>query len=134
VTLVRDHLPAETITAAALKETPHGTNVCVAGVVVARQRPMTAKGIVFMLLEDETGTVNAIVRPDIYESHRALVRAEPLLVAWGRLERRERVTNLLVTRLARVEAPTRPEAAEVAEMVRVRSAAPDAQSFGRGRR
>jgi error-prone DNA polymerase len=134
MTLVRENLPAETVTAAALKDLRHGTNVCVAGIVVARQRPQTAKGIVFMLLEDETGTVNTIVRPDVYETHRTLVRAEPMLVAWGRLERHERVTNVLVTRLERVESPRRPEPAELAEMARVRSATPEAQSFGRGRR
>ena len=57
--------------------------------VVARQRPETAKGIVFMLLEDERGTVNLIVPPPVYERHRAVVRAAPLLRARGRLERRE---------------------------------------------
>ena len=57
--------------------------------VVARQRPETAKGIVFMLLEDERGIVNLIVPPPVYERHRALVRAAPLLRAKGKLERRE---------------------------------------------
>jgi len=85
-----------------------------------------------MLLEDETGTVNAIVRPEVYEAYRAIVRGEPMLVAWGRLERRERVTNVLVTRLARIEPPD--EAAGREALVRVRAAAPEAQSFGRGRR
>ena len=51
----------------------------VAGMVVARQRPETANGIVFMLLEDERGTVNLIVPPPVYDRHRALVRAAPLL-------------------------------------------------------
>ena len=60
-----------------------------AGMVVARQRPETAKGIVFMLLEDERGTVNLIVPPPVYERHRAAVRAAPLIRASGRLERRE---------------------------------------------
>jgi error-prone DNA polymerase len=132
MTLVREGLPDATTSAAGLKELPHGTDVCVAGIVVARQRPVTAKGIVFMLLEDETGTVNAIVRPEVYDRYRVLVRAEPLLVAWGRLERQERVTNVLVHRLARVEPPVRSH--DVAQMARVRAAAPEAQSFGRGRR
>jgi len=132
MTLVRGALPKGTLTATGLKEVPHGTDVIVAGVVVARQRPGTAKGIVFMLLEDETGTVNAIVRPEVYEAYRAIVRGEPMLVAWGRLERRERVTNVLVTRLARIEPPD--EAAGREALVRVRAAAPEAQSFGRGRR
>jgi len=80
-----------------------GTTVEVAGLVVARQRPETAKGIVFMLLEDERGTVNLIVPPPVYERHRALVRTAPLLRARGRLERREGATNVLVAEVAPLE-------------------------------
>ena len=47
----------------------------VAGMAIARQRPMTANGIVFMLLEDEHGLVNLVVPPQVYERHRALVAA-----------------------------------------------------------
>jgi error-prone DNA polymerase len=133
VALVRPGLPPGTLTAADLRETPHGRRVAVAGLVVARQRPATAAGIVFLLLEDETGMVNAIVRPEVYERHRALVRAEPLLVAWGRLERAGRNLNVLVHRLERAEVPDSALEA-VGEAPRVRAAAPEAQSFGRGRR
>ncbi len=133
VALVRPGLPPGTLTAAELRETPHGRRVCVAGLVVARQRPATAGGIVFLLMEDETGMVNAIVRPEVYERHRALVRGEPLLVAWGRLERRERNLNVLVHRLERAEVP-QSALADLGEAPRVRAAAPEAQSFGRGRR
>ena len=59
----------------------------IGGLVVARQRPGTAKGIVFLLIEDEFGTVNLIVPPPVYERHRLLVRSEPLMLADGRLER-----------------------------------------------
>ena len=52
--------------------------------MVARQRPGTAKGIVFLLLEDEFGTINLIVPPDVYERHRLTVRTEPLILARGR--------------------------------------------------
>ncbi len=58
----------------------------IGGLVVARQRPGTAKGIVFLLLEDEFGTINLIVPPDVYERHRLTVRTEPLILAGGRLE------------------------------------------------
>ena len=68
--------------------------------VVARQRPETAKGIVFMLLEDERGVVNLIVPPPVYERHRAVVRAAPLARARGRLERREGVVNILVSEIS----------------------------------
>jgi error-prone DNA polymerase len=61
--------------------------VRIGGLVVARQRPGTAKGITFMLLEDEHGTINVIVSPRIYERDRLTVRTEPLVVVEGRLER-----------------------------------------------
>ncbi len=85
----------------------------VGGMVVARQRPETAKGIVFMLLEDERGTVNLIVPPPVYDRHRALVRAAPLLGAKGKLERREGAINVIVTKvwaLERTERAPRPPA------------------------
>jgi error-prone DNA polymerase len=55
--------------------------------VVARQRPGTASGIVFLLIEDEHGTVNLVVRPELYERSRLTVRTEPLVLAEGVLER-----------------------------------------------
>jgi error-prone DNA polymerase len=71
----------------ALEHLAHGTDVRVGGLVVARQRPGTAKGITFLLMEDEFGTVNVIVSPQIYERERLTVRTEPLVVVEGRLER-----------------------------------------------
>jgi error-prone DNA polymerase len=71
----------------ALARLEHGSPVRVGGLVVARQRPGTAKGITFLLLEDEHGTVNVIVSPQIYERERLTVRTEPLVVIDGRLER-----------------------------------------------
>jgi error-prone DNA polymerase len=137
VALVRPGLPPGVLTAAQLRETPHGTPVCVAGLVVARQRPATAGGIVFLLLEDETGMTNGIVRPEVYERHRAVARAEPLVLAWGRLERHERAMNVVVSRLERIEPPVEEPAGAPAgadRMARVRAAAPEGQHFGRGRR
>ncbi|MGD9570840.1 MAG: DNA polymerase III subunit alpha [Thermoleophilia bacterium] len=131
VTLVRPGLPAGVRTAADLRETPDGTPVIVAGLVVARQRPATANGIVFLLLEDETGMVNCIVRPEVYERHRSVVRADPLVMAHGRLERRDRNMNVLVTSIARIAPPLEDAPAE---MARVQAAAPEGQHFGRGRR
>jgi error-prone DNA polymerase len=88
-----------------------GAVVEVAGMVVARQRPGTAKGIVFMTLEDENGIVNVIVPKRVYERHRATVRSAVAVRARGRLERREGVVNVLVDRvepLERGEAPPQP--------------------------
>jgi error-prone DNA polymerase len=93
-----------------------GATVEVAGMVVARQRPETAKGIVFMLIEDERGTVNLIVPPPVYDRHRSLVRTAPLLRARGRLERREGATNVLVAELwplERTEETAKPAAREL---------------------
>ena len=83
--------------------------------------------------------VNVIVRPEVYERHRAAVRGDPLLVVWGRLERRERNLNVLAHRIERIEPPVEdrdPEAvpAATAELARARAAAPGGQDFGRGRR
>ena len=72
--------------------------------VVARQRPETAKGIVFVLLEDERGTVNLIVPPPVYDRHRAEVRTSSLIRAKGRLERREGTTNVLVSEVRELRA------------------------------
>ena len=74
-------------TSAQLARLPSGGEVAVAGLVIARQRPGTAKGTMFLLFEDEFGTINLIVPEAVYERHRHLARAEPLLLARGRLER-----------------------------------------------
>jgi error-prone DNA polymerase len=90
--------------------------VRIGGLVVARQRPGTAKGIVFILLEDEFGTVNLIVPPPVYERHRLTVRSEPLLLALGRLEKLPiagGAINVYVRDLRALAAP----GAEVAEVV-----------------
>jgi error-prone DNA polymerase len=79
--------PVELATSAQLIRLPTGCEVAVAGLVIARQRPGTARGTMFLLFEDEFGTVNLIVPKVVYERHRQLARAEPLLLARGRLER-----------------------------------------------
>ena len=76
--------------------------------VIARQRPATAKGVTFLLLEDEHGAINVIVAPPVYEAHRLAVRAEPMLVVEGRLERRDGVTNVVATAVRRLERPDLP--------------------------
>ena len=76
--------------------------------MVARQRPGTANGIVFILLEDEEGTINLIVPPALYERQRLIVRTEPLILAEGKLERHPAAggaINVLVDRLAAIAAP-----------------------------
>jgi error-prone DNA polymerase len=87
---------AKLATSAQLSRLPTGYEVAVAGLVIARQRPGTAGGTMFLLFEDEFGTVNLVVPKAVYERHRQLARAEPLLLARGRLERsREECTTLV---------------------------------------
>ena len=92
----------------------------VGGLVVARQRPGTAKGIVFLLLEDEFGTINLIVPPHVYERDRLTVRTEPLVLAEGRLERlprpAARSTSSSTARRARSATPGREDARGVVEL------------------
>jgi error-prone DNA polymerase len=90
-------------TSAELERLPRGSSVAVAGLVIARQRPGTAKGTMFLLFEDEWGTINLIVPKAVYERHRHLARAEPLLLARGRLERAEGVLNVIVRELEALE-------------------------------
>jgi error-prone DNA polymerase len=112
--LMRPSIDPALLRSSELERADDGSTVEVAGMVVARQRPGTAKGIVFMTLEDEQGIVNVIVPKRVYERHRATVRAAVMVRAHGRLERREGVVNVLVDRvepLERGEArrPPRPE-------------------------
>ena len=125
--LLRPHLPPGTLSSAELHEQPHGRTVAVAGMAVARQRPSTAKGIVFMLLEDEHGQVNLIVPTAVYDRHRAIVRAEPLVLARGRYERVGENRNV---RRAEIET-LGPLAREVAENDTVWESLPRPHSFGR---
>jgi error-prone DNA polymerase len=73
--------------------------VQVAGLVLVRQRPSTAKGITFITLEDETGTVNLIVRLGVWRRYRAAALGAVVLLAEGRLQRRHGTIHLVVTRL-----------------------------------
>jgi error-prone DNA polymerase len=102
--LLRSRLPPGAYaTTADLATSADGLLVRVAGLVVCRQRPGTAKGITFLLVEDEHGLINAVVYPDLYEAERPLVRSEPFIVVEGRLQRRDRTVNLLAHRLRRLD-------------------------------
>ncbi|MDQ6745030.1 MAG: DNA polymerase III subunit alpha [Actinomycetota bacterium] len=108
--LLRERLPSGTRTSRDLEQLQHGTRVRVGGLVVARQRPGTAKGIVFLLLEDEFGTINLIVPARVYERHRLTVRTEPLMLVEGKLERLAAgggVMNVVVDSVESIAAPDR---------------------------
>ncbi len=106
--LLRPRLPDGCKDSRGLARLAHGSRVRVGGLVVARQRPSTAAGVVFVLLEDEFGVINLIVPPAVYERHRLAVRTEPLMLAEGRLERYAKgggAINVLVNRIDQVSAP-----------------------------
>jgi error-prone DNA polymerase len=124
--LLRQHLPPGTLSSEELHEARHGSTVAFAGLAIARQRPATAKGVVFMLLEDEHGQVNLIVPKNVYERHRGIVRGEPIVLAHGRYERFERNRNILVRELESLSALARRVAA-TPDLV---TALPRAHHFG----
>ncbi|HWD69427.1 MAG TPA: DNA polymerase III subunit alpha [Solirubrobacteraceae bacterium] len=106
--LLRSRLPKGSSDSRDLAQLRHGTKLMIGGLVVARQRPGTASGVVFVLLEDEFGVINLIVPPPIYERHRLIVRTEPLLLIEGKLERYAKgggAINVLVSRVEQVMAP-----------------------------
>src|SRR3989440_1290504 len=95
LSLLKGALPPGVVQSDALPGREHATTVEVAGLVVARQRPETAKGFVFVLLEDEAGMVNVIVRPDVYERYRPAIRGEPLLWVRGKLAKDDGTVNVI---------------------------------------
>jgi error-prone DNA polymerase len=123
--LLRAHLPKGVLSSRDLDSTPNRAQVAVAGMAVARQRPATANGVVFMLIEDEFGAVNLIVPPAVYDRHRAIVRGEPLILARGRFERIERNQNVLVRSLETLGALARQVSQE-----QVGASLPGAHHFG----
>ncbi len=106
--LLRPSLDPRTVTCAALERIADGTELLVAGMLVARQRPATAKGVMFLLLEDESGVVNVVVLPPVYDRDRLVARTASLVSVEGRLERRGGVINIIASRIRRIERPDAP--------------------------
>jgi error-prone DNA polymerase len=124
--LLRPHLPSGTLSSTQLRGLQHGANAQFAGLVVARQRPSTANGVVFMLLEDEHAQVNLVIAPQVYERFRAVVRGEPLLLVRGRYEHSDRNRNVLVRELVSLA----PLARSLTDGADVHQALPRAHHFG----
>lgn len=102
--LLCDKLPPDTVVSDRFEALPDRSMVRVAGLVTARQRPSTAKGYVFVLMEDEHGAINVILKPDIYEKHRSEVRLEPFLVVRGRLQKDGATMNVVATEVGSIRA------------------------------
>jgi error-prone DNA polymerase len=88
--------------AADLPSAKHGSTVRIAGNVICRQRPGTAKGFVFVSLEDETGISNAIVTPPMFEANRLVITEEPFLLIEGRLQHIDGVIHVKAQRIERL--------------------------------
>ena len=104
MTFMRPQLPHVT-RAADLVKGRHGDKITIAGVVICRQRPGTAKGHVFVSLEDETGISNAIVRSELFEKLRLTITHEPFLEIEGQLQHLEGVISVLARDVRGLDAP-----------------------------
>jgi DNA polymerase III alpha subunit len=87
------------VSAFELATIPNGRFVRTAGVVLVRQRPGTAKGITFVTLEDETGSINLIIKQDVWQKFYRAARTASALIAHGRMQSKDGVTHVLVSRL-----------------------------------
>ncbi|TVP45014.1 MAG: DNA polymerase III subunit alpha [Gemmatimonadales bacterium] len=145
--LVRSRLPPDVVTGSDLPGLPDRRNVAVAGVVVARQKPGTAKGYLFVLIEDEFAHINVIVKPRVYENYRAVWRMEPFLLVRGRLQKDGASLNVIATsveelRVPNASHPPLPETQEYwpdpkpprddpfAYLAALRQAPPDTKNWG----
>jgi error-prone DNA polymerase len=107
----RDEMDAMGVTRAAeLPALRNGRKVKVAGAVIVRQRPGTAKGIVFVSLEDETGIFKAVVLPELFEQSRMTILSEPYLMIEGKVQNVDGVIHILAQTITRIE-PVAPVAA-----------------------
>jgi error-prone DNA polymerase len=86
-----------------LPRAPNGRRVRVAGMVITRQRPGTAKGFVFLTLEDETGISNIIIRPDLFERARLTVVRQPFLIVDGVVQHQDGVLSVRAERVEGME-------------------------------
>lgn len=96
--------PPAAVPAAVLSAPPNGARVVVAGLVLVRQRPGTAKGVIFITLEDETGTVNVVVWAKTYERFRRAVIAGRMLRVTGRIQREGPVLHVVAEEIEDVSA------------------------------
>jgi error-prone DNA polymerase len=98
--LLRGELePDRIVTSQGLRELPHGRGVRVAGIVTARQRPQSAGGVMFITLEDETGTINLIVWERVWSNARRIASGSRLLEVHGSLQKEGLVTHVVASKL-----------------------------------
>jgi error-prone DNA polymerase len=137
LSLVRNALPDDLTLNRDLEKLKAGVKCKVAGLVVARQRPETAKGTVFLLVEDETGMTNVIVRTDVYDRYRAAVRGEPFVLVTGKLAKDDGTVNVLAEKVEGLQPEIRPPSSDFrvprsafAFLKAMRQVAPDSKDWG----
>lgn len=96
--------PPSCLVAERLTDPPDGARVAVAGLVILRQRPGTAKGVIFVTLEDETGVVNIVVWRNVMERYRRAVIAGRMLKVTGRIQRAHNVTHVIAEQIEDISA------------------------------
>jgi error-prone DNA polymerase len=94
------------LSAEELRTCREGQFVRIAGCVIARQRPGTAKGFIFLSMEDETGIANVIVTPDLYERERLVVTRAKFILAEGPLQNQDGVIHVKASRLLSISDQT----------------------------
>jgi error-prone DNA polymerase len=104
VSLVAHELAEIGVTSSqAVKGVANGRTIWVGGVVASAQRPPTAKGVAFLALEDESGMVNVVLRPEVYEANRLALKS-PFVAVQGRVEKRGKTINVLARRVVPIQA------------------------------
>jgi error-prone DNA polymerase len=139
--LLRSRLPGHFVTTTDINTLPNGQIIEIAGLIVCRQRPGTAKGVQFLLLEDELGLVNVVVQPWLYEERRLTVRGEPFLVITGELQHQGGAINVVARDIVPLdqarqqygeisfEKITMPGARNLEDPVNISSMAPDSHNY-----
>jgi error-prone DNA polymerase len=99
----RPEVSKNTLKSSDIAAIPSGTKVRVAGCVVCRQMPGTAKGHVFITLEDEHGLMNVILRPQVYDKYRQIARLEPVIIVEGTLQKHDGTANIVAQQLRPIQ-------------------------------
>jgi error-prone DNA polymerase len=106
--LLRERLPKRFKRAADLETSKNGERVSAAGLVICRQRPGTASGVVFVTMEDETGFINLVLWARVFDEHRDVATGSSLLTAHGKIERDGEVVYIVARRLERLDTGSLP--------------------------
>lgn len=108
---IRPRLNCRTWSAEQLTKIRDGRSVTVVGAVICRQRPGTAKGVFFLSLEDETGIINCVLWPSLFERHRLMVAQEPYMLVRGKVQKSQGTTHIIARRIEALRLEEAPKSA-----------------------